>query len=113
MTREIVMAPDTARARRSDPLPSHVAADVSASTKQLVSERVFAIVATHGPLNGNEINDLYMLTASRNDWDNVHFDTPRKRAGDLAADGFLVITNEGCKRGTPHIYMTPAMETNT
>ena len=104
MTTTMIHPFDTARARLSDPLPSHIAADISQRTKKHVADAVLLIVMQEGELSGQEINDLYELRAARSGWPPVHIDSPRKRAGELAADGLLTITNPDDPRGTPAIY---------
>lgn len=95
---------DAARARRLDPLPSHVAADKSASTRGRVAEAVLFLVETYGARNGQELNDLYRKNQAGQGWPIVAFDSPRKRAGELAADDDLIITNPDDPRGTPAVY---------
>ena len=107
MTAQIVMADDTARTRRTDPLSSHVAADRSQRTIAEVKAAVIALIRQEGELSGAELNDLYSLRAARNGWDECAWDSPRKRAGELARDGDLAVTNPDCPRGTPHIYTLP------
>lgn len=110
MTLQIVMEGDSARTRLTDPLSSHAAGDKSAATRLAVRDAVIVLLAEHGPLNGQQLNDLYELNAARRNWPTVHIDSPRKRAGDLAREGFIVILNADCPRGTAHIYALPAME---
>lgn len=90
---QIVMNGDTARTRKSDPLTSHVAADVSSKHLHETKQRVLELIATHGPMVGSEVNDLYRLTAARLNWRRVAFDTPRKRSQELLADGYLEVTS--------------------
>jgi hypothetical protein len=82
---------DTARTRKSHPATSHAAADVSQATIHQTKVRVLIVVKENGPLVGSEINDLYQFRGARSGWDRVAWDTPRKRAGELAADGYLDI----------------------
>ena len=46
---QIVMNGDTARARKSDPLASHAAADKSAATRGQVHEAVVQLITEYGP----------------------------------------------------------------
>ena len=102
---------DSPRARRNDALSSHVGGDRSAVQKQHVADAVYLLIAQEGALDGAEINRLYQLRKRRNKWPlNIHFDSPRKRAGELAADGLVVILNADAPRGTPHVYALPVME---
>ena len=95
---------DTPRARVTDPVTSHMAADRSAASKHAVREAVVTLVRQEGTLTGSEINRLYNLRADRYGWPLVHFDSPRKRAGELAADGLLTILNVDAPRGTESEY---------
>lgn len=101
---QIVMAGDSARARRSDPVSSHVAADRSQRSLDSVRRAVLDLVAQLGFANGAELNDMYSLYQGLRGWPRVSWDSPRKRAGELAADGLLEVTNPDCPRGTPRIY---------
>jgi len=103
-----LLGEDTPRAKRKGSRSSHAGADRSAGTRQRVLDAVYQIVKDCGPLNGNEINAVYLRRAGGEGWPAVHFDTPRKRAGELAADNILVITNPDDFRN--HIYDLPAME---
>jgi hypothetical protein len=72
-----------------------------------VKAAVLLLVKQEGELTGAELNDLFSLRAARHGWDTYAWDSPRKRAGELAADGFLHITNIDDPRGTAHIYTMP------
>lgn len=97
---------DTARARKTDPRSSHAAADQSARTRTAVQDAVVWMLGHYGPLTGVDLNHHYRWRARGMGWPVVAFDSPRKRAGELARDGVIVITNvaETAKRGTPAIY---------
>lgn len=101
------MAGDTARVRLGDPVSSHVGADRSQRTIAEVKAAVIALIRQEGELSGAELNDLYSLRAARNGWDECAWDSPRKRAGELARERQLAIVNPDCPRGTPHIYTLP------
>lgn len=90
---QIIMLGDSTRARKSDPVTSHIAADVSSKHLHETKRRVLQIIDTHGSLVGSEVNDLYAITAARLNWRRVAFDTPRKRSQELLADGFLEVTS--------------------
>ena len=85
---------DTPRTRRGDRDNSHIAADASARSIRETKLRVLQIVMQEGPIIGAEINDLYDLRRARNGWREIHVDSPRKRAGELAADGLLEIVGD-------------------
>jgi hypothetical protein len=103
-----ILPDDTARARRNDPLTSHRAADKSARTKQRVADAVIILVRQQQSLTGSALNDLYRRRMRRYRWPLVHFDSPRKRAGELVREGLLIILNEDDKRGTEHEYALSA-----
>lgn len=85
-----ILPDDSARAGRNDPIQSHMAADRSAKALSIVRQRVLRLVAYHGPrVSGNTLNELYAQKTQSTGWDVVHFDSPRKRAGDLARIGLL------------------------
>jgi len=88
---QIVMLGDTARTRKTDPHTSHLAGDVSAHGLRDAKTRVMQLVTMHAPVTGSELNDLYRLTADRVGWPRLGLDSPRKRAGELARDGFLEV----------------------
>jgi len=102
-----IVTPDTARTRLTDPLSSHVAADRSSASIRGVKDRVLCLLAIHGPMNGLQINEAYELSQPRLGWADVSWDSPRKRAGSLAADGELIILNDLDPRGTPRVYALP------
>lgn len=83
---------DAPRTRRTDRATSHAAADASQRTMHQTKVRVLIVVNENGPIVGSEINDLYRFRGSRMDWEKVAYDSPRKRAGELAADGYLEVT---------------------
>lgn len=86
---QIVMNGDSPRARRSDKATSHIAADASASTMKDTKRHVLELINMYGPMVGSEINRRYAGAAPTLGWRRVAWDTPRKRAGELADDGFL------------------------
>lgn len=88
---QIVMLGDSPRARKSDPITSHIAADVSSRHIHETKRRVLQIIDTHGALVGSEVNDLYAITSARLNWRRIGFDTPRKRAHELLKDGYLEV----------------------
>lgn len=88
---EIFMADDSARTRKGDPITSHVAGDVSSAHLHETKRRVLELIKIHGALVGSEVNEQYVLMASRMNWRRVAWDTPRKRAHELLDDGFLEV----------------------
>ncbi|MDM4761921.1 hypothetical protein QT381_02740 [Galbitalea sp. SE-J8] len=96
---------DQARTRKSDPLTSHLAGDRSQSTVHDVRAAVLVILALDIPeATGSQLNELYREMRADRGWPEVHFDSPRKRAGELADDGYLDVLNEDAKRGHEHVY---------
>jgi hypothetical protein len=89
---------DTARTRKSDPLTSHAAGDRSQAAMKPTKIAVLKLIHQEGALTGEEINDLYSLRWDRHDWPIAKHDTPRKRAGELFADGYLEL-HGGCRDG--------------
>ncbi|GAA3730525.1 hypothetical protein GCM10022239_03870 [Leifsonia bigeumensis] len=77
------------RARKTDKVTSHIAADASQVHMKETKRNVLRIVSEHGSLVGSEINEQYLAYAMRKGWRRPAYDTPRKRAGELALDGFL------------------------
>jgi hypothetical protein len=69
-----------------------------------VKAAVLALILSHGPLVGSRLNDLYEAGREGAGWPDVHRDSPRKRAGELAADGILRVTNADSPRGHEHEY---------
>ena len=82
---------DTARARRSDPIESHQAADRSAHTLSKLRLAVLTLVREEPLSIGSELNSLYRLRFDRRGWPKAAYDSPRKRSGELAEDGLLII----------------------
>lgn len=77
------------RARKTDKLTSHIAADASQMHMKETKLHILRIVADCGSLVGTQINELYRTYAARENWRRPAWDTPRKRAGELAIDGYL------------------------
>lgn len=86
---DLAVGIDSPRARKTDPVQSHMAADRSYSTLHATKRAVLLLVLQEGELAGSQINDLYRGHRERYGWGPVAYDTPRKRAGELADDGFL------------------------
>lgn len=98
---------DTARAGRSDPVASHMAADVSQHSRALIKSRVLLLVRQEQEINGRELNKLYQARADREGWDEVSYESPRKRAEELLRDGLLVASNEDAAVPGGRIYSIP------
>lgn len=90
----IVSFGDKPRTRRSDPLSSHRAGDVSQPSIPETKVRVMDLLLVHGWLSSSQINDNYQFAASRLGWKRVAYDSPRKRAGELVEDGYLEVIDE-------------------
>lgn len=103
MSAPAIFPDDTARARRTDPPASHLAADKSAGTRGQVHEAVVQLIAEHGPMNGQQINDVYREVRIFRGWPVVAFESPRKRAAELVGTRLHVV-NPLDPRGTPAIY---------
>ncbi len=86
---EELLAGSGPRARATDKLTSHIAADASQLHLHEAKHRILELVAVHQPIVGTELNELYRLASARMNWRRLAFDSPRKRAGELAVDGFL------------------------
>lgn len=84
-----ILPDDTARTRRSDPLNSHLAADRSAYSRKRVENHVLQLVMEAGPIVGSKLNEKYRDEWEERGWKEPQFETPRKRAEELAKEGFL------------------------
>jgi hypothetical protein len=87
----ITLAGDSSRARRTDPEASHVAADRSSRTRQKVRDAVLEVLAADGEMTGGEMNEAYRIwrESNRRTYPACHFDTPRKRLGELAEEALV------------------------
>jgi hypothetical protein len=108
MTNLIVLDGDRARTRRTDPTTSHQAADVSQRTLKAAKVAILRIIHNNPGVTGTDLNDLYLFFRARHTWVPViAWDSPRKRAGELVDDGYLVAEMSG-RRGannqTEHTY---------
>lgn len=86
---EELLAGSGPRARKTDKITSHIAADASQEHMKETKRNILRILKDHGSLVGTEINEQYQLYAARLGWRRPAWDTPRKRSGELALDGFL------------------------
>lgn len=85
---------DEPRARRSDPLPSHQAADVSASSVKEVKRRILRLFLEHGEMTFHELKLKYFDEQKLQGWPPISNESPRKRCGELVKLGLLVPTDE-------------------
>lgn len=88
---QIVIDGDKARTRRSDPAESHAAADRSQHTISALRLAVLALVREEPISVGSALNEMYRARYERRGWPKCAWDSPRKRAGELADDGLLLI----------------------
>jgi len=98
-------------ARRSDNVMSHRAADRVAVKRRAVLEKVLYLVRTTGPLRGSEINEAYdrLQRQHPDELPRVAWDTPRKRAGELAKADLIEYVTDGV-RGHEGLYRRPAWQ---
>lgn len=96
---QIIVEGDSPRVRRSDPLTSHFAADKSAHGLHESKHRVLQLVRIHEAICGSDLNDQYKVMADRLNWKRLAWDSPRKRAGELAEDGYLQVVGERLSEG--------------
>ena len=96
---------DSSRARASDPITSHLAADKSARGLSKLRLAVLATIETFDiPAVGSEINARYAAWSQSDPvrYPKAHPDSPRKRAGELAEDGYLdVVGHRKGEFGSP------------
>ena len=85
---------DSPRARFTDPLTSHHAADQSSKFLSVMKQRILHLFEVKGPMTDSELRDSYMVAAAMSGWELTRPDTPRKRRSDLSNDGYLVATGE-------------------
>lgn len=103
---------DNPRARRGDPVTSHMAGDRSQSSVTAVKRELLVILRRRGSLTGSEANTLYREAANASDGHLpvVAWDSPRKRLGELARDGLVVPVDEKTPRGTEMVFVLPDSE---
>ena len=103
---DLAIGEDAPRARASDPVTSHLAADKSARGLSKLRVAVLRVVSyfPHEGATGSLINAAYRNEHNRDDskFPQAHPDSPRKRAGELADDGYLdVIGHKVGEFGSP------------
>ena len=107
---QIVMVPDLARAGKLHPLTSHLAADRSAPAIPAVNMAVLTMLREHMVLVGSELNRIYQEQAESRGWPlPLHFDSCRKRAGELVKAGLVRVINEEAPRGTENEFVLTAL----
>jgi hypothetical protein len=105
-----ILPDDHNRTRKSDPLSSHVAGDVSQASIKDVRAAVLHLLTVVDYADGQALNLLYREFQERKGWRQCAYESPRRRAGELAKDGLLVSLNPDNPRGTPHLYSLPTTE---
>lgn len=81
--------PELLRARTSDPVASVIAAEDASLNLKQVKFAVLWILSAQPGLTGRQINDWYATFQKRIGWPAVAPESPRKRAEELAKDGYL------------------------
>lgn len=89
----ITINDDRPRTRKTDPITSHIAADASAAGLKDAKHNVLYILSHTGPITGSELNAAYQAYARAENWRRLAYDSPRKRAGELVADGYLTVAS--------------------
>lgn len=85
-----ILHEDSPRAGLRHPVQSHMAADRSQPGLKDAKRRVLRLVANFGPqVPGTVLNEVYPEYARKNGWKRLAYDSPRKRAGELAVEKFL------------------------
>ena len=83
---------DIPRARVTDPPTSHAAADQSQAGITPLRLAVLRIIRMNPGVIGSEVNDLYGLEVARDRAPMAAWDSPRKRAGELADMNLIDVT---------------------
>ena len=78
------------RVRLTDPLESHAAADASQGNIQQIKDAVLQLIFDLGPSTGKELNRRYRELWESRGYPQADDESPRKRAGELVADGLAV-----------------------
>ena len=90
VTVPIGIADDTPRARRTDPIESHKAADRSARHRNATRLAILNIFReSDRMLTGKDVIALYHARGPSRGWPAIAFESPRKRTEELAKDGYL------------------------
>lgn len=90
---------DSPRARRTDPPTSHIAADATHAGMKEAKRRVLQLVARQGAMSGTQLNEAYRVHGPSAGWKPLAWDTPRKRASELASDGYLEVSEYAIAAG--------------
>ena len=104
-----ILPDDTARTRRRDPLTSHMAGDRSQDTVPAVRAAVAWLFTQVISTTGSELNEMYRLYRAERGWTECHFDSPRKRAGELYAAGELALIDDGHGRNPERTFSLPTV----
>ncbi len=94
------------RTRRSDPVVSHQAGDRSQRGIHALRMNLLILIRENPLIIGTELNDLYRDTYRRREWKRVAYDSPRKRAFEMAREGVLEIVGE--RDGGQQLIITEA-----
>jgi hypothetical protein len=84
---------DTPRTRATDPVTSHIAADISGKKLRPAKLAVLYVFSLHRPMLGSELNDVYALATNREMVPMLALDSPRRRAFEMERDGYLVVSS--------------------
>jgi len=106
-----ILPDDTARTRRTDPVTSHIAGDRSQQTIKAVRAAVAWLFTQVTSTTGSELNEMYRILRAEQGWPECHFDSPRKRAGELYADGELALIDGGHGRNPERTFSLPTVAT--
>ena len=80
------------RTGRNHPEVSHQAGDRSQKNIHAVRNNILVLIRENPGINGAELNDLYRDTFKRRNWVRTAYDSPRKRAFEMAEpDSGLVL----------------------
>jgi DNA-binding HxlR family transcriptional regulator len=86
----MVTAPDSPRTRCTDPAASHLAGDRSQRGLSDLRVAILWMLSDVGPVTGVRANEVYGEWLRETDGlPGCAFDSPRKRLGELADDGFV------------------------
>jgi hypothetical protein len=110
MKPQIVTNGDTARTRRTDPITSHIAGDTSQRTLKDVRNAVAWLFTQVDTATGGGMNELYRELRAEHGWPDCHFDSPRKRTGEMYDDGELVLVDEGHGRNPERVFALRSKE---
>lgn len=90
----IIFPNDSARARRSDPITSHLAADRTSGNLPQMQSLVLGIFKILGNATDEELGTYYAIEWHSQGWPQAHPDSPRKRRSELSARGLIQDSGE-------------------